>query len=104
MFLLANNLIRTIMFDAADRHNVPLERISFKATMTAIETGGFLPAKARTPAERETFRPILLSLNTREKHPARQAPEFQIRPLRQCWCYYGDVGDCCPPSPDIPVR
>jgi len=55
MFLLAYNLIRTIMFEAADRHNVPLERISFKATTTAIETWGFLLAKARTPAERETL-------------------------------------------------
>ncbi|MEK9138426.1 MAG: IS4 family transposase, partial [Bacteroidota bacterium] len=55
MFLLAYNLIRTIMCEAAERHNVPLERISFKATMTAIETWGLLLAKARTRAEREAL-------------------------------------------------
>lgn len=55
MLLLAYNLIRTIMCEAAEQHNVPLERISFKATITAIETWGPLLAKAHTPAEREAL-------------------------------------------------
>lgn len=55
MFFLAYNLIRAIMHEAAERHNVPLKRISFKATITAIEIWGRLLAKARTHAEREAL-------------------------------------------------
>ena len=69
-----------------------------------LEGLGFAALDGLHLALSENFLPILLSLNTREKHPPRQAPEFRIRPLRQCWCYYGDVGDCCPPSPDVPVK
>jgi len=51
LFILVYNLIRLIMWEAAERHNVPVAQISFRSTMYAIGVWGRHLVHANTPQE-----------------------------------------------------
>ncbi len=72
-YLVAHNLVRCVMAQAAARHSVPLERISFKGTLDALRQ--YSSALAQAPNQklrRQLWEDLLLNL-ARDLVPARPA-------------------------------
>lgn len=73
MHVIAYNLVRALMLEAATTHRVPLDRISFKGTCDAIR--GWAPAIAHTPPQHR-HELITAMLRTLARNP------IAYRPLR----------------------
>lgn len=70
-FLIAHNLIRTVMADAAGIHDVPLERISFKGSVDAVRHFSAARAQARSRKQRRRLEDELLWGLARDRVPDR---------------------------------
>jgi hypothetical protein len=77
MFLIAYNLIRTLMVQSSAIHDVPVERISFKGTVDATRQYSFAIAQARSKKkQRQLIAELLevLALDQVPKRPGRCEP------------------------------
>ncbi|MCL4177083.1 MAG: hypothetical protein KJ072_04970 [Verrucomicrobia bacterium] len=86
-FLIAHNLIRCVMAEAASLHAVPLERISFKGTLDAVRQFSNAIAQARNrKMRRQLWEDLLLTLarDLVPDRPGRQEPGALKRRLK---CY-----------------
>lgn len=85
MHLIAYNLIRTVMWQAARRHDVPLDRISFKGSVDAVRQYSAALSRARTQRKAdELVRDLLATLaadlvphrpNRREPRALKRRPK-----------------------------
>jgi hypothetical protein len=76
-FLIAHNLLRTIMAEAASVHGVRLERISFKGTVDSVRQFGIARAQARNHQQRLRLDEDLLRVladNLVPERPGRREP------------------------------
>jgi hypothetical protein len=71
MRLIAHNLVRCIMAQAASAHQVPLERISFKGSLDAVRQFSQAIAQARSQKKRRELRKELLRTLAADLVPAR---------------------------------
>ena len=71
MFLIAYNLIRALMTEAAALHDVPVDRISFKGTVDAARQYSIAIAQARSKKKQQTLVADLLSILARDALPNR---------------------------------
>ena len=69
--LIAHNLIRCVMAQAASRHEVPLERLSFKGSLDALRHFAQAMARARSKAKRQRLWDLLLETLSRDLVPER---------------------------------
>lgn len=75
--LMAHNLIRCIMAQAASQHEVPLDRISFKGSLDALRQYTQAMARARSKARRQRLWSKLLktlALDLVPERPGRREP------------------------------
>lgn len=70
-FLIAHNLLRTVMAEAASVHCVRLERISFKGTVDAARQFGIARAQARNNQQRLRLDEELLKVLAEDLVPDR---------------------------------
>jgi len=70
-FLIAHNLIRSVMADAAGIYDVPLDRISFKGAVDAVRQFSAARAQARNRKQRRRLEDDLLSGLARDRVPDR---------------------------------
>ncbi|MGA9451787.1 MAG: IS4 family transposase [Verrucomicrobiia bacterium] len=70
-YLIAHNLMRCVMCEAAARHDAPLERISFKGTVDALRQYSAAIARARMGKTRRQLWEDLLSNLARDLVPLR---------------------------------
>jgi hypothetical protein len=71
MFLIAYNLIRTLMTEASAIHEVPLDRISFKGTVDATRQYSIAIAQARSKKKQRQLVCQLLAVLAKDEVPAR---------------------------------
>ena len=71
MHLIAYNLVRLTMLEAAAAHDMPFERISFKGTLSTLRQWAPIFAAAPTPAARERLWSILLHYVGADRLPYR---------------------------------
>jgi Transposase DDE domain len=71
MFLIAYNLIRALMTEAAALHDVPVDRISFKGTVDAARQYSIAIAQARSKKKQQTLVADLLTILARDALPNR---------------------------------
>jgi hypothetical protein len=69
--LIAHNLLRCLMAQAANRHQVPLERLSFKGSLDALRHFAQAMARARSKAKRQRLWDSLLETLSRDLVPER---------------------------------
>jgi hypothetical protein len=69
--LIAHNLVRCTMAQAASQHGVPLERLSFKGSLDAVRHFAQAMARARTRARRQRLWQRLLQTLARDLVPER---------------------------------
>jgi hypothetical protein len=69
--LIAHNLLRCLMAQAASRHQVPLERLSFKGSLDALRHFAQAMAHARSKAKRQHLWDLLLETLSRDLVPER---------------------------------
>ena len=69
--LIAHNLIRCTMAQAALEHRVPLERLSFKGSLDALRQFTQAMARARSKAKRRRLWDLLLQTLARDQVPER---------------------------------
>jgi hypothetical protein len=69
--LIAHNLVRCLMAQAASRHEVPLERLSFKGSLDALRHFAQAMARARSKAKRQRLWDLLLETLSRDLVPER---------------------------------
>ncbi len=69
--LIAHNLVRCTMAQAAAEHAVPLDRISFKGTLDAVRQFSQAMAQARSRKKRQTLWTELLDILARDLVPLR---------------------------------
>jgi len=69
--LIAHNLVRCTMAQAATEHDQPLERISFKGSLDALRHFSLAMAQARSKAKREKLWARLLRTLARDQVPER---------------------------------
>jgi hypothetical protein len=69
--LIAHNLVRCLMAQAASRHEVPLERLSFKGSLDALRHFAQAMAHARSKAKRQRLWERLLQTLSRDLVPER---------------------------------
>jgi hypothetical protein len=69
--LIAHNLIRCTMAQAAADHHVPLEQISFKGSLDAVRHFAHAMARARSRARRQRLWSLLLQTLARDRVPER---------------------------------
>jgi hypothetical protein len=77
MHLIAYNLIRTVMWEAARRYEAPLDRISFKGAVDAVRQYGIALSRARTQKKAAALiRDLLVTLaeDLVPHRPGRQEP------------------------------
>lgn len=75
--LIAHNLVRCTMAQAASDHQVPLERLSFKGSLDALRHFAYAMARARTRARRRRLWCLLLQTLAADlvpKRPGRREP------------------------------
>jgi Transposase DDE domain len=85
-YLLAHNLIRCVMAQAVARHQVGLERVSFKGTLDAVRQYSTAIAQARNRKQRrELWHDLLLNLarDLVPDRPQRQEPRALKRRPKQ---------------------
>lgn len=71
MFLIAYNLIRSLMTEASALHEVPLDRISFKGTVDATRQYSIAIAQARSKKKQRELVYELLAVLAKDELPAR---------------------------------
>ncbi len=71
MYLIAHNLIRCLMAEAAALHDVELDRISFKGSIDATRHFGNAMAKARTKKQCRRLEATLLKILAEDQVPDR---------------------------------
>jgi len=71
MYLIAHNLIRCLMAEAASLHEVELDRISFKGSLDATRHFSNALAKARTQKQRRRLEATLLKILAEDRVPDR---------------------------------
>jgi hypothetical protein len=71
MFFIAYNLIRGLMAEASTRHDVPLERLSFKGTVDAVRQFSVALAQARSRQQQNQLSADLLAIIARDQVPDR---------------------------------
>ena len=69
--LIAHNLVRCTMAQAASQHGVPLERLSFKGSLDAVRHFAQAMARARARARRQRLWQLLLQTLARDLVPER---------------------------------
>jgi hypothetical protein len=69
--LIAHNLVRCTMAQAASQHGVPLERLSFKGSLDAVRHFAQAMARARARARRQRLWQRLLQTLARDLVPER---------------------------------
>jgi hypothetical protein len=69
--LIAHNLIRCTMAQAAVEHDVPLERLSFKGSLDALRQFSHAMMSARSKAKRRRLWELLLETLAKDQVPAR---------------------------------
>ena len=69
--LIAHNLVRCTMAQAASHHEVPLERLSFKGSLDAVRHFAHAMARARSRARRQRLWQMLLQTLARDLVPER---------------------------------
>jgi hypothetical protein len=69
--LIAHNLLRCLMAQAASRHQVPLERLSFKGSLDALRHFTHAMARARSKAKRQCLWDRLLETLSHDLVPER---------------------------------
>jgi hypothetical protein len=71
MYLIAHNLIRCLMAEAASLHDVELDRLSFKGAVDATRHFSNALAKARTKKQRRRLEAVLLKILAEDQVPDR---------------------------------
>lgn len=71
MHFLVHNLVRRLMLEAARRHGVPLERVSFAGSLAAARRFGEALLQARSEARRRSLREELLRVIADDPVPDR---------------------------------
>jgi len=71
MFLIAYNLIRCLMAQAAANHDVPLDRMSFKGTVDSVRQFSLAIAQARSKKKQQHLILQLLEVMARDQVPDR---------------------------------
>jgi Transposase DDE domain len=71
MFLIAYNLIRGLMTDAAQIHHADLERLSFKGTVDSVRQFSSALAQARSGKKKNQLIARLLEIIAQDKGPER---------------------------------
>jgi hypothetical protein len=71
MFLIAYNLVRCLMAQAATIHPAPLDRLSFKGTVDAVRQFSVAIAQARSKKKRSQLLGALLEVIARDQVPER---------------------------------
>jgi hypothetical protein len=71
MRLIAHNLVRCTMAQAAAEHNVPLDRISFKGSLDAVRHFSHAMARTRSKKNRQRLWTDLLRILARDRVPDR---------------------------------
>ena len=83
LFLIAYNLIRAFMFQTAQTHAVPLDRISFKGTLSTLRTWAphFLPHPTPASQSPDIFQLLLsyLAQDLLPQRPNRTEPRVKKR-------------------------
>lgn len=69
--LIAHNLVRCTMAQAASNHHVPLERLSFKGSLDAVRHFAHAMARVRSRARRQRLWSLLLQTLARDLVPER---------------------------------
>jgi len=69
--LIAHNLVRCTMAQAASQHGVPLERLSFKGSLDAVRHFAHAMARARARSRRQRLWQLLLQTLARDLVPER---------------------------------
>jgi Transposase DDE domain len=69
--LIAHNLLRCTMAEAARQHDVPLERLSFKGSLDALRHFTYAIATARTKAKRQDLWDLFLEILAQDQVPER---------------------------------
>ena len=69
--LIAHNLLRCLMAQAASRHKVPLEGLSFKGSLDAVRHFTLAMTRARSKAKRQRLWDLLLETLSRDLVPER---------------------------------
>jgi len=69
--LIAHNLVRCTMAQAASQHEVPLERLSFKGSLDAVRHFAHAMARARSRSRRQRLWQLLLQTLARDLVPER---------------------------------
>jgi hypothetical protein len=69
--LIAHNLIRCVMAQAATQHEVALDRISFKGSLDALRHFTYAMAQARSKAKRQDLWDLLLATLAADQVPKR---------------------------------
>ena len=88
MGLIAHNLLRCVMAEAAQTHTAPLERISFKGTLDALRQFNHALCQSRSvPRKKELWAALLLALardlvperpGRREPRAVRRRPKYDL--------------------------
>ena len=71
MFFIAYNAIRCLMAQAAQIHEVPIERLSFKGTVDSVRQFSAAMAQARSPKKKQKLMARLLELIAADQVPER---------------------------------
>ena len=71
MFFIAYNLIRVLMADAAQTHDVEIDRLSFKGAVDSVRQFSTAIAQARSRKKKNQLVARLLELIARDKVPER---------------------------------
>lgn len=79
MHLIGYNLIRAVMLQTARRHDVPLERLSFKGSLDAVRQFSGVIARARTNSRAAALVRELLRVLAADLVPHRRAAESPER-------------------------
>jgi hypothetical protein len=69
--LIAHNLLRCTLAQAASDHNVPLDRLSFKGSLDALRHFTYAMARARSKAKRQALWDLLLETLAQDLVPER---------------------------------
>jgi hypothetical protein len=89
MHMIAYNLIRAVMWEAARRHETPLERISFKGALDALRQFSLALARARSQKKARQIERELLRIIAKDRvpeRPGRREPRaVKRRPKPFCW-------------------
>jgi hypothetical protein len=71
MFLIAYNLIRCLMVQAASQHDAEMTRLSFKGTVDSVRQFSLAIAQARSQRKQKQLLSQLLEIIARDKVPDR---------------------------------